>query len=192
VKIKNLLLITGNEGKYKEFRDLININELILSYRSIDLLEIQSFEIKEIGYFKTKSALAAIGLNSGFDAVLTDDTGLYCEALNGLPGPLIKWFLVKLGAKGIYDLIRCGNGKTTAICLLSLGLVSTGEIIQFEGEVKGQLVAPRGGGGFGWDQVFLPNSEAKTYGEMTADEKNNKSHRSLAVNKLREWLLTSK
>lgn len=192
MKIKNLLLITGNEGKYLEFRDLINLTELHLAYRSVDLLEIQSFEIKEIGRFKTKAALEAIGSNSEYDAVLTDDTGLYCAALNGLPGPFIKWFLQKLGAEGIYDLTRTGNNKTKAICLLTLGLIATGEIVQFEGVVNGQLVNPRGSGGFGWDQIFLPDNEVKTFGEMSAEEKNTLSHRRLAINKLRDWLVMIK
>ena len=94
-----------------------------------------------------------------FDAIMTDDTALYCEGLNQLPGPFIKWFLDTVGAKGIFDLVKDKPKKTTACCLLTLGFPRSHEIMQFKGEVEGELVAERGQTGFGWDGIFLPCSE---------------------------------
>lgn len=190
LKFESLLLITGNPGKAEEFKSLIDLSDLRFEHKAFELPEIQSDDIEEIGKYKTEKALNEIQSLSGFDAVLTDDTGLYCEALNGLPGPFIKWFLTKLGASGIFNLTRDQKKETSAVCLLTLGIVKSGEILQFRGEVRGKLVNPKGTGGFGWDPIFLPEGETITYGEMTDDQKNQISHRTLAVQKLRNWLVS--
>jgi inosine triphosphate pyrophosphatase len=58
----------------------------------------------------------------------------------------------------------------------------------FQGQVEGQIVEPRGSGGFGWDSLFLPQGHNQTYAEMSQDLKNAISDRFLAVNQLKEFL----
>ncbi len=192
MRIKSIVLITGNPGKAEEFRALIDIDELTFFHQSLDIPEIQSMELEEIGYKKTQSAMKYQEKIAPYDAVLTDDTGIFCQGLNGLPGPFIKWFLDCLGASGFQDLLRDKQTETKAVCLLSLGLTASNRIIQFKGEVDGKLVPERGSFGFGWDGVFLPDGKEKTYGEMPLIEKNIISHRTLAVQKLRNWILEEK
>ncbi len=189
MKINSILLITGNSGKADEFEELIDLKELEFVHKSLVLPEIQSMSLEDIGRFKTRTALERHDDVSKYDAVLTDDTALFCEVMNGLPGPLIKWFLDCLGADGIYELVKNKTGETSAECLLSLGITSTREIIQFDGIVQGKLVSPRGSYGFGWDRIFLPRNKRFTYGEMLAKEKNKISHRALAVEKMRNWII---
>jgi XTP/dITP diphosphohydrolase len=58
-----------------------------------------------------------------------------------------------------------------------------------QGVVQGTVASePRGKGGFGWDSIFVPNGSDRSYGEMTADEKNRISHRRLAFESLRNAL----
>jgi len=187
MKIESLLLITGNKNKAFEFKEMLNIDELRFSSRELDLPEIQSMCLEEIGSYKTACALKEKIEN--YDAVLTDDTALFCDALNGLPGPLIKWFLETLDVEGLYDLVKDKKSQCTANCILSIGRVKTGEIIQFEGVVNGTIVSPRGQNGFGWDKIFLPNGYDQTYGEMEPDEKNKISHRTLALKKVKDWII---
>ena len=189
MKIEKLLLITGNPGKAKEFKDLIKIDKLKFTHKSLDLQEIQSMNLEEIGEFKISSALQQLGSHLDVDAVMIDDTGLFCSGLNGLPGPFIKWFLDSIGAEGLFDLVGNNNAQTKAVCLLSLGLLKSGKIIHFMGETEGILVSPKGSGGFGWDKIFKPKGSKKTYGEMLPAEKNKISHRTLAVEKFRSWIL---
>lgn len=186
--IKKLLMITGNPGKAEELKKLLHMENVEISYKDLDIHEIQSLNLEEVGYHKTRSALSFANEVSPFDAVLTDDTGLCCEALNGLPGPLIKWFLHSIGPDGVLDMLQKKDNATTASCLLSLGIVKSGEIIQFRGDVPGQFVSPKGKDGFGWDQYFLPDQQGKTYGEMSLEEKNTISHRSKAIKKLKTWI----
>jgi len=56
----------------------------------------------------------------------------------------------------------------------------------FKGITRGKIVSPRGKGGFGWDVCFQPEGYELTYGEMTASEKNEISHRKRAVEAMRD------
>jgi len=189
VKINNLLLITGNPGKAVEFESLLSIKGLKVGHVSLELEEIQSFDLEQIGISKIKSALTQMDQRTDYDALLTDDTGLFCNGLNGLPGPFIKWFLDRLKVEGLFQLMENRDRKTRAVCLLSLGLSKTNTIKHFKGEVNGQLVESRGCGGFGWDKIFKPEGSNQTYGEMSPEEKNRISHRTVAVRELRNWIL---
>jgi XTP/dITP diphosphohydrolase len=69
-------------------------------------------------------------------------------------------------------------------------LVIDGEEIQFEGVVEGTILKEkRGGKGFGYDPIFLPNGSDRSFAEMEISEKNKISHRALAVNKLVDYLI---
>ncbi|PCI28593.1 MAG: non-canonical purine NTP pyrophosphatase [SAR324 cluster bacterium] len=189
MKIKSLLMITGNAGKAEEFQELLQIKALDFSFKSLPLHEIQSLDIEEIGDYKTREAFKFQKEIEGFDAVLTDDTALSCSGLNGLPGPLIKWFLQSMDAEGIFNLVKEKEHAAQVTCLLTLGFPKTKQCKQFKGVVKGQLVPPRGTLGFGWDSIFLPENSQQTYAETCLEEKNQTSHRALAVEQLRHWLL---
>ena len=189
MKINSILLITGNPGKLDEYRSLLNIDTLLLKNKALDIPEIQSMRLEEIGEFKTKTALSIADEVEQYDAVMTDDTALSCAALNGLPGPLIKWFLESIGADGLHNLVKDKNDECTAGCLLTIGLTKTSELVQFLGQAHGKIVASRGNSGFGWDKIFLPQGHQRTYGQMSPEEKNIISHRALAVQKLRSWII---
>lgn len=189
MKIRHILLVTGNSGKAKEFKKLLDLPDIRISYKALSLLEVQHKDIKEIGRIKTLSALRQSYKSLQPDAILTDDTGLYCKGLGGLPGVMVKWFLSSLSAEGLFRLVENNNRSTRATCLLSLGVVDTDEIHSFQGSIDGNLVAPRGRFGFGWDSIFQPKGSSKTYGEMESLEKNMVSHRMKAVQELRKWLI---
>lgn len=171
--------ITGNKDKFEEVKHLIPEIEQL----DIDLPEIQEIDPKEIVKYKLQSALAH---HKG--SFIVDDTGIYLSCLNGFPGPLSKWLEKSIGSEGIYNLTaKLNDSKAEAKAVI--GYVHTdGEFHFFEGVVKGQIVQPRGKSGFGWDPVFLPDGQTKTYAEMTREEKTAISHRTLAVNKLKEFL----
>ena len=190
MKIKNLLIVTGNDDKAREFSRLLNIKELKIEYKSLSVTEIQGLDIHEIGRFKTEEVLKMEEEIKGFDAVLTDDTSLTCEGLSGLPGTLIKWFMESLGPIGLLELLKGRSKAAKAICLLTLGFTSKQKTIQFEGVVEGELIPPTEETGFGWDPIFKPDNTDKTYATMGAVEKNKISHRSLATAKLSSWIIS--
>ena len=172
-----LYFITTNKDKFAEVQALIPEVEQL----SIALTEIQDADPHVIIKAKLKEAAAH---NRG--AYIVDDTSLSFDALNGLPGPFIKWFLEKLGREGLADTVhKLGNNKATAKAII--GYAKGDDLRFFEGTVAGTIVSPRGNT-FGWDPIFVPDGYSKTFAEMGTEEKNRISHRTQAVRKLKEYL----
>ena len=74
----------------------------------------------------------------------------------------------------------------TSICLT----LKKNHYIVFEGVVKGNIsLKPKGKNGFGYDPLFIPTGQKKTFAEMKMADKNSYSHRSIAVNKLKDFII---
>jgi inosine triphosphate pyrophosphatase len=100
--------------------------------------------------------------------------------MNGFPGPLVKWMLEAVGAEGIARAAQSlGDARARAVCLLAW--TDGDRLVVGRGETAGELVLPpRGANGFGWDPVFRPDGETRTYGEMAEGEKDRLGHRGRA------------
>ena len=126
-------------------------------------------------------------MNSG--PVIIEDTSLCFNALNGLPGVYIKWFLKKLGPEGLFKLLGAYDDKSAVAQTIFGYCEGPGEPVKlFPGKVDGEIVSPRGSRVFGWDPCFLPKHSSLTYGEMTKDDKDKISHRAKALADLVEYL----
>ncbi|MBI4226124.1 non-canonical purine NTP pyrophosphatase [Candidatus Roizmanbacteria bacterium] len=174
-----LYFITANTGKFAEVKKIIPH----IQQKDIDLPEIQEINPKKIITHKLEEALKHVD-----GECLVEDTSLYFNSLNGLPGPLIKWFLKALGLKGLYNLSTFSKDKT-AVAKTILGYAKNqNQITFFEGEIKGSIVNPKGNNGFGWDPIFKPNGSDKTFAEMTLEEKMKFGMRRIAAEKLKKYL----
>ena len=145
----------------------------------MDLPEIQSLDLEEVLGGKAREAWRTLR-----QPVIVEETGLELAALNGFPGPLVKWMLEAIGAEGIArTAIVLGDPRARAICVL---MWTDGKrSVVARGETAGDLVLPpRGDNGFGWDPVFRPSGEVLTYGELTDEEKDRIGHRGKAWRKL--------
>lgn len=178
----SLEFITGNQNKFEEVRAVIPKVAQI----EIDLPEIQEIDAQKIIEFKLQEAFKH--RQSQF---IVEDTSLYLEAINGLPGPLIKWFMKTIGNNGLVEIAnKFANTKASAKTMIGYAK-SKDDIFFFEGEVNGEIVSPRGENGFGWDPIFQPEGSEKTLAEMTMEEKNQISTRKIAVQKLKDFLKAS-
>lgn len=122
--------------------------------------------------------------------MIVEDTCLAFNALKGLPGPYIKWFLDKLGPEGLHKLLAGFEDKSAqAICTFAFTRDANSEVILFQGITNGAIVAPRGSRDFGWDPIFQPDGFDETYGELSKETKNSISHRSRALDKLRDYFV---
>ena len=175
-----LYFITGNKGKFQEVKSILGEVEQL----DMDLPEIQEIDAKEI--IKEKLNEAKKHQTGEF---IVEDTSLYLEALNGLPGPLIKWFLQQIGNEGLYDIAVKFN-KFGAQAKTIIGYSKDDEILFFEGIVDGKICKPQGTG-FGWDPIFHPSGYEKNFGLMTDEEKNKISMRRRALDKLNEFIKSS-
>ncbi len=166
----------------------MEVKSIIPEVQSLDLNlpEIQELDAKKIIEEKLKEARK---VHSG--ELFCEDTSLYIECLNGLPGPLIKWFLQALETKGIYELVK--NNSNKKVVAKTIVGYTDGKIIQFfEGETYGTIVEPTAKGGFGWDALFKPDGCSKSFAEMSLEEKNKFSMRRKALEKLKEYLNSPK
>ncbi|KAJ6944137.1 inosine triphosphate pyrophosphatase-like isoform X1 [Populus alba x Populus x berolinensis] len=167
--------VTGNAKKLEEVRAILGQTVPFQSLK-LDLPELQG-EPEEIS--KEKARLAAVEVKG---PVLVEDTCLCFNALKGLPGPYIKWFLQKIGHEGLNNLLMAYEDKSAyALCAFSFALGPDAEPITFLGKTLGKIVAARGPNDFGWDPIFQPDGYQQTYAEMPKDEKNKISHRSRAL-----------
>ena len=178
----NLYFVTANKNKFKEAQLVIPY----LKQLDRDLIEIQEVNPTKIIKSKLSNALE----KSVKLPFVVEDTSLHINCLNGLPGPLIKWFLKSLGDEGIYELVKYQNGAKNktygAEAKTLLGYASsTGERYYYEGSIKGKIVSPRGDNYFGWNRIFQPDGSSKTFGEMTLEEKDPMSMRAEAFRNLK-------
>ncbi len=181
----SILFLTGNANKLREAQEFIPE----LTGWSIDLPEIQERDARRIIEMKL---LEAARLQPEANLIV-EDTSLYLDALNGLPGPLIKWFIADdaLGIQGLAELALaksdCRAQATTWIGLLERSAVGT-QIQFFEGSIQGQVHLSRGDQGFGWDPIFSPQDSSLSFAEMALPVKQQYSMRRLAFEKLARYL----
>jgi non-canonical purine NTP pyrophosphatase (RdgB/HAM1 family) len=166
------VLVTGNPSKLAEARRICGGG---LDAVEMELPEIQSLDLHEVLRAKGREAFRRLSR-----PVVVEETGLELAALNGFPGPLVKWMLEAVGAEGIAR-TASALGDTRAVARCALLYLDDRHEVDAEGTTEGELVAaPRGDGGFGWDSVFLPHGESRTYGEMSPADKDRLSHRAHA------------
>tara|TARA_Y100000034_G_C6854321_1_gene387977 strand:+ start:845 stop:1411 length:567 start_codon:yes stop_codon:yes gene_type:complete len=180
-----LYFITGNKKKFEEAKFTFPEIEQL----DIDLPEIQNIDAKEIIKEKLNEALKNPELKDA--EFIVEDTSLYLDCLNGLPGPLIKWFMETIGNQGIYELTeKYGNNKAEAKTIIGYAKNENGnpEIYFFEGSINGEIVAPKGEVIFGWNPIFKLDGYDKTFGELSHEERSKISMRKVALNKLKEFL----
>ncbi|EUC38106.1 hypothetical protein COCVIDRAFT_23891 [Bipolaris victoriae FI3] len=177
---KHLNFITGNKNKLAEVQAILD-GVIELRNQNVDLVEIQG-TVEEVTRDKARRAAEAVK-----GPVLVEDTCLCFPAMNDLPGPYIKWFMLSLGPLNLHKLLAGFDDKSAqAVCTFGYCEGPGHEAILFQGRTDGKLVESRGSTVFGWDSCF--EYEGKTYAEMDKSEKNKISHRGKALEKLKEWL----
>ncbi|XLQ20222.1 MAG: non-canonical purine NTP pyrophosphatase [Candidatus Moraniibacteriota bacterium] len=172
--------ITGNINKFKEAQTIIP--ELV--QLDIDLPEIQEIDAQEV----IKAKLIEAQRHHG-GKLIVEDTSLYLDCLNGLPGPLIKWFEKTIGNEGLYDVAKKHNNfKAQARTIVGYS-DENGNLQFFSGTVKGTIVSSRGSNDFGWAPIFELEESGKTFAQMMDEEKNICSMRTIAFKKLKDFVI---
>jgi XTP/dITP diphosphohydrolase len=181
---KKIFFVTGRDEKVQEAEAILQMD---VEQIRLHVPEIQSLDVVKVVREKAKAAARLSGCT-----VVVDDTGLYIEALNGLPGALSSHFLDSLHNSGVLRILR-GEKNRRAAVRTAVGLCAPGEEpVVFVGETRGSIaLEERGTRNFGFDPVFIPDGSHKTYAEMTLADKNKISHRKGAFEKLKHYLSKS-
>jgi XTP/dITP diphosphohydrolase len=189
-----LVVATHNPGKARELAEILENRFILVTAGELGLAEPDETETTFEGnaLLKARAAANASGL-----VALADDSGLSVRALDGAPGIYsARWagpgrdFTVAMG-KIEERLEETGSRDFAAWFTCALAVAwPDGPAVLVEGRVDGSLsFPPRGGRGFGYDPIFVPEGLDQTFGEMEPAAKDAMSHRARAFAKLRAALL---
>lgn len=176
------VFITGNQYKADYLAKLL---DMPLDHQKVELDEIQSASLEEIVIRKAKQAYEQIGR-----PVLVEDVALGFNALHGLPGPFVKFFVEsENGLENMCRMLDGFNDRTAkAECMFAYYDGKNCTVIA--GSLVGSIAdTPRGEGGFGWDRIFCPEGyEGKTRAELIL-EQNEATYKTIKpIAKLRSFL----
>jgi len=174
--MQTITIVTGNRGKLKEWQRLFPA-KFKLEAADIDLDEIQSLDLEAIVIDKAKRAYDILG-----KPVIVEDVAAGLDKLGGLPGPFIKYFEHTLGLDALFQLAEKEDDPATVTCTVCY--YDGSRALVARGDVHGSVVPARGENGFGFDSVFMPDGQGKTFAEMTPAEKDATSHRAKAIKML--------
>jgi XTP/dITP diphosphohydrolase len=175
--------VTTNKGKFGEVSRMLKDAGFDCEMLDLDYPEIQSDSLEEV----VKSAMVSLSGNVEGD-FLIDDSGLFIHSLGGFPGVYSSYVYHTIGLDGVLKVLE-GSEDRDAEFRCCFGLHWKGEVRLFVGAVKGTVIhEKRGEAGFGYDPIFVPAGEEKTFAEIPAEEKNKISHRGVALEKVLEFL----
>ena len=191
-----IVLASSNQGKLAEFRQLLRDFEIVP-------WPADAPSLAETGAFFQDNALQkAEGARAWWeshgtepvDGVLADDSGLCVDALWGGPGVLSARFAPDLESyrdknRRLLAMVPEGADRGARfVCVLAFA-PRRGEPFTISGAVEGSLAfEPRGGSGFGYDPIFIPEGHGHTFGELPGEVKHTLSHRARACAALRTRL----
>lgn len=193
--MKRIVVATNNEGKLEEIKEILKDYDLV-SLKDMDChMEVVENQDTFEGNSKKKAKEIADFLNM---PCIADDSGLCIEKFNGWPGVYTARFLGKNSTpeqRNQYILEKMKNleeEERNASVKCCVTYYENGEYIVGKGEIKGKIAKNiRGNNGFGFDSIF-ELQDGRTYAELTAEEKNQISHRKLAlqdlVNKMKKHI----
>ncbi len=191
-----VVLASKNQHKLVEISRILerlDIQLVLQSELGVDIdVEETGKTFEENSFLKAQAVMKATGLPA-----LADDSGIAVDALNGEPGiysarygfddSLDDWGRLLLLLKNT-EKVPDGQRQAQFVCVITL-VTPEGEVIQARGEAHGELLREAAGqGGFGYDPIFYYPPFGKTFAEVSAEEKNQVSHRAVALKAMYEKL----
>jgi inosine triphosphate pyrophosphatase len=174
---KQLSVVTGNKHKFSEIKNKLSCFDVVNV--ALDLKEIQGTAEEVV----REKALEAYKILK--KPCIVEDVSLGFKEWNYMPGPFIKFFVKGIGAENLHKLLQ--DKTTRVVCTIGYAK-SESNIILFSGEIWGKITTSAGNNGFDFDKIFIPDGENLRFSEMTPERKNEISHRSKALDKLKEYL----
>lgn len=187
-----LVIATDNKNKVKEIKEVLKDFDFeILSKKELGLGDLNIVENAET--LEGNAKIKAEAISKKIDSyILADDTGLFVKALNGEPGVRSARYAgdhdEKENRKKLLKNLEDKDDRSayfkTVLCL-----ISPDKNLNFiEGTCKGIIAnEEKGKGGFGYDPIFIPEGQNKTFGQMSLLEKNIISHRGRALENLKKY-----
>lgn len=193
MKLEEIVFASHNEGKIKEIKKLLAPYGIkVKSALDMNLPDVEETgkTFEENSLLKSRTIAKLVNM-----PCLADDSGLCVDALNGAPGVYSARYAPNRDFdKGMEKLLaemeKSPNKSRNAhfSCVISLAWPD-GQYKVFAGQVDGKIALHKMGvGGFGYDQLFVPEGFTSSFAQMSQEEKNKISHRGRAVEKLKDFL----
>ncbi len=191
-KVQKLLLATNNPGKFRELKEILP--------KKIKYFKPKDFRLREPvengKTFKSNAKIKSLYAAKRTGLVcISDDSGLEVDALSKKPGIYsARWAgptkNFDIAIKKVFNLLNKKkklNSKARFICAISIAFPD-GKSFEFQGKVEGHISFPaRGKRGFGYDPIFIPKGEKKTFAQIGKLKKNKISHRYDAFAKIKKY-----
>ena len=174
----DVLFASSNTHKYEEAEKILAEFDIELGFFQTELVEIQDDSLSKIALQKVLNAYEKCK-----KPVIIEDDGLFINSLSGFPGPYSSYIFDTIGNNGILKLI--GDNRDAQFVAIIAFCDSSSEPILFESSVPGTISKNIQDGGWGYDPIFIPKTQNKTYAELT--NKNKLSHRYESLKKFAIW-----
>lgn len=174
-----LSIVTSNRWKIEELRAALDPVGIEIERSEVDCEEIQADSLEEVVHH----CLDELKMK-GMTNFILDDSGLFIKHLKGFPGVYSSYVFKTLGCAGILKLMS-GVEDREAYFQCCIGCIIGDKEIMVSEKAYGRIsTEERGEGGFGFDPIFIPGGETRTFAEMSIEEKNRVSHRGKAISAL--------
>jgi len=158
---RDIIFITGNQNKADYLAKYLGFP---VKHIKLDLDEIQSLDIEEIVEHKVRQAYDKIKA-----PVIVEDVSLEFEALKGLPGPFIRFFVENMPFETICSMVNGQSRRAKAKCVF--GYYDGENLELFTGGLNGKIAeVPAGDNGYGWDRFFIPDGYEITRAQLNEED----------------------
>jgi len=181
-QLSELFFVSSNKNKFQEAERILSNLGMQIDFFKTTLQEIQSNNLNDIAEHKAVNAYELVQ-----KPVIIEDDGLFIDSLHGFPGPYSSYVYDTIGNEGIMKLLE--NSQTRDAKFVSIiAYYSTEHGVKlFESSIPGKISSVIEKGGWGYDPIFIPNGESKTYANVS--DKDKFSHRAASLTKFSNWFL---
>lgn len=181
--LSSIFFASSNKNKYAEANHIASNFGLKLEFLKSNLQEIQANDLEEIAKYKVRQAFSFCS-----KPVIVEDDGLFIKSLNGFPGPYSSFVFDSIGNKGILKLIS--SERDASFRSVIAYCERKDDVHIFSSDVKGTISKKEQGERWGFDPIFIPSGKKQTYSQLA--EKNQISHRYMALKKFANWYLNKR
>ncbi len=177
-----LFFASSNENKFQETERILSNLGVQINLFKTTLEEIQSNNLNDIAEQKAINAYDLIQ-----KPVIIEDDGLFINSLNGFPGPYSSYVYDTIGNEGIMKLLENSEIRDARFVSIIAYCDNDSGVKLFESSIPGKISSIIEQGGWGYDPIFIPAGESKTYANVS--DKDKFSHRSASLKKFSSWFL---
>ena len=174
----DVFFASSNVHKYEEAEKILSEFGIKLDFYQTNLVEIQDDSLSKIALQKALDAY-----DKCKKPVIVEDDGLFIDSLSGFPGPFSSYVFKTIGNNGILKLVEDNRGAKFRAVIAHCDSNKKPKL--FEYSISGKISKNLQGKGWGYDPIFIPEKQNKTYAELA--EKNKISHRYESLKKFANW-----